>query len=82
VIIDAIKIDRSFIDSMARDSRAFEIVRTVIMMAHNLNIKAIAEGVESEEQLEKLKTLKCDCCQGYLFSKPLTPQGVEAMLMK
>jgi diguanylate cyclase (GGDEF)-like protein/PAS domain S-box-containing protein len=77
---DALKIDRSFIQSMCDNEWAMEIVKTIIYMAHNMKMEVIAEGVETIEQLEELRKLKCDYYQGYWFSKPLGRQEAEALL--
>lgn len=70
-----LKIDKSFIDNITMDEKQFNIVNSIINIAKTLNIKVVAEGVETSEQLEKLKLTECDLIQGYLFSKPepLTP---------
>jgi len=78
--IDCLKIDRSFVSRMELDRENFEIVRTIVTLAHNLGMDVTAEGVETVEQLAQLKTLGCECGQGYLFSKPVDRQGVEAMI--
>jgi len=78
--IDCLKIDRSFVSRMELDRENFEIVRTIVTLAHNLGMDVTAEGVETLEQLAQLKTLGCECGQGYLFSKPVDRQGVEAMI--
>ncbi|MCG8671870.1 MAG: EAL domain-containing protein [Pseudomonadales bacterium] len=67
--IDAIKIDKSFINRVPSDREAIEITLASIAMAHKFNIKVIAEGVENEQQLRFLKTHGCDMAQGYYFSK-------------
>jgi diguanylate cyclase len=51
-----------------------------VMLAHNLGMTAIAEGVETPEQLQRLRDFKCDSAQGYLLAKPLPTEGVEALL--
>jgi len=79
---DALKIDKSFVKAMFDNKWAMEIVKTIISMAHNLNMEVIAEGVETVEQLEELRALKCDYFQGYWFSKPLDSREVEALLEK
>lgn len=69
--IRTLKIDRSFIRDLPHDLSDSQLVETIILMAHNLGISVVAEGVESEEQLEWLKRYGCEQIQGFLFSKPL-----------
>ena len=69
--LDALKIDISFIRNVVTNQNDAVIVKTMIAMAHNLNLKVIAEGVEDEHQLEFLKNHECDIIQGYLFSPPV-----------
>jgi diguanylate cyclase (GGDEF)-like protein len=78
--IDALKIDRSFVNLIDPDEENCEIVNTIITLAHSLGIQAIAEGVETVEQLAQLKKLGCDEAQGYFFSKPVSPERAEALL--
>jgi diguanylate cyclase (GGDEF)-like protein len=80
--IDALKIDRSFVSTMDTEVKNSEIVKTIITLARALGIKAIAEGVETKEQLTLLKNLGCDEVQGYLFSPPINAQSIEALLFK
>ena len=77
---DALKIDKSFIQAMCDNKIAMEIVKTIMSMAHNMKMDVIAEGVETIEQLEELRKLKCNYYQGYLFSKPLGRREAEALL--
>ena len=72
--IDKLKIDRSFVSQMMVDEESLEIVRTIVMLARNLGMEAIAEGLETVEQLHQLKALQCDYAQGYFFSKPVNAQ--------
>ena len=69
--IDTIKIDGSFVADISTSSEDAEIVRTIISMGQTLNKSIVAEGVETEEQLELLRSYKCDQIQGYLFSRPV-----------
>lgn len=80
--IDAshLKIDRSFIIGIGGDGSDEHIVRATIALAHSLNLKTVAEGVDSLEQLTFLQALSCDYIQGYLFSKPLTAEKFEQYL--
>jgi len=71
--IDALKIDRSFVARLETDPRSRELVSTIIMMAHGLEIDVIAEGIETREQQRMLMDLGCQRAQGYLFARPLTP---------
>lgn len=78
--ITSLKIDRSFITGMAENPQNMGIVTTIIALAHSMNLKVVAEGVETEEQSRLLKALECDEVQGYLFSKPVPGEQIEAML--
>ena len=78
--IDTIKIDRSFIHQIDRDGEQLAIVRTIITLAWNLGMDVVAEGLENSKQLAQLRSLRCDCGQGYLFSPPLNADGVEQLL--
>ena len=75
--VDNLKIDISFIRDIATDQDTASIVTAIIAMAHTLNLKTIAEGVETEEQWKFLRLLRCDMAQGYYFSKPLPAEEVE-----
>ncbi len=66
-----IKIDQSFISEMERDPEAATIVETIIMLGHKLNMKTVAEGVETESCQRKLAKLNCDHSQGYLYARPM-----------
>lgn len=78
----ALKIDRSFVVEMTFSRYARTIVQTVVTLAHSLGLKVIAEGVDAEEQAALLAELGCDQMQGYLISKPVPPEQIEAMLQK
>lgn len=75
-----LKIDRSFVANMTNDHQNFEIVRTIIKLAHNLKMKVIAEGIETPEHLEYLTNLECEFGQGYLFSKPLPAKAAREFI--
>jgi diguanylate cyclase (GGDEF)-like protein len=78
---DALKIDRSFVGWLATGNPSHEIlVRSAVGLAHNLGMRVIVEGIETPEQLRRLKALGCTYGQGYLFSRPLSPEGVRALL--
>jgi PAS domain S-box-containing protein len=76
--VDTLKIDRSFISKMETDS---EIVRIIIMLAHNLGLKVVAEGAETAEQVRLLKQLKCELAHVYFFARPGDHAAAQALLM-
>jgi len=78
--IDIIKIDRSFIDEVDRDNDSTVIVEAIIGLAHNLDLRVTAEGVERVEHLEFLRKRGCDEVQGYLFGKPMPPDQFAGLL--
>jgi diguanylate cyclase (GGDEF)-like protein len=78
--VSTLKIDRSFVTQMTVDNESFEIARTVVTLAHALNLDVIAEGVETPEQVTQLRRLGCEFGQGYLFSKPLSTLAIESLL--
>ena len=80
--LDQLKIDQSFVRDMTVDSGDNSIVKTIIAMAHGLKLNVIAEGVETEEQRERLASYGCHHYQGYLFSKPVPLAQFEALLLK
>lgn len=78
--VSKLKIDASFIREIPENSEDSAITSAIIMMAHSLNLKAIAEGVELKEQLEFLRSHNCDAVQGYLFSRPVPAQEATLLL--
>ncbi|HEV7698935.1 MAG TPA: EAL domain-containing protein [Pyrinomonadaceae bacterium] len=78
--IDLLKVDRSFVSAMEENTENGEIVRTVIALAKALNLKVVAEGIESIHQFHQLRILGCEYGQGYLFSKPLPVAEIERLL--
>jgi len=78
--VHSLKIDRSFIDTMADEPDTMTLVSTIISLAHSLRLKVCAEGVETEEQAKVLRLLRCDEMQGYLISRPVPDAELRAML--
>jgi diguanylate cyclase (GGDEF)-like protein len=78
--LDAIKIDRSFVDGLGREEEDTAIVNAIVEIADSLDLEVVAEGVESAGQLEALREVGCPTAQGFLFARPLPPAQIEAML--
>ena len=78
--LDALKIDRSFVRGMTEHADGTSIITAIISLAQALRLKVIAEGVESEQQAQLLRLLRCDQAQGYLFSPPVAAEKVETLL--
>jgi diguanylate cyclase (GGDEF)-like protein/PAS domain S-box-containing protein len=77
---DILKIDKSFLDADLEDEKAMIILETIILLAHDLNMTVVAEGIESQEQIAALAELECDLGQGFLIGEPMTAkQVVEAL---
>ncbi len=75
-----IKIDRTFIDAMLRDESSAVLVNSTIQLAHSLNCKVVAEGVESQPTLDKLRHFQCDAAQGYLIGRPMTYSALQSFI--
>jgi len=80
--IDTLKIDQSFVRDIPRDPDDAAIAQAIIAMAHNLDIRVIAEGVETAKQLAFLRSKRCDGMQGYYFSKPIPAEAMIRLLQK
>jgi diguanylate cyclase (GGDEF)-like protein len=78
--LDRLKIDRSFIRELTVNSVESSIVKTIVNLGHDLNLDVMAEGVETAEQLDVLRSINCDTVQGFLFSRPLTAIDLETAM--
>ncbi len=79
---DALKIDKSFVDRLATDAESRAIVKTIVNLAGALNMGVVAEGIETEAQLNQLIALGCESGQGYLFSRPVAAEAAEQLLIR
>ncbi len=79
--IDSLKIDCSFIKRMGQDARNLEIVETIVTLAQKLDVDVTAEGLETKEQLARLRQLKCEYGQGYFFSRPVDSEAAKALIV-
>ena len=75
--IDTVKLDRSFVAGATTDPDDAALVMAIVTLAHNLRLRVIAEGVETNDQVAFLRRLICDEAQGYLFGKPMPPEMFE-----
>lgn len=75
---DVLKIDKSFVDTVGIDDE--NLTPAIVSIGKTLNLEIVAEGVEQRRQLESLRTLECDMAQGYLFSRPVTAEQIDALL--
>ena len=80
--IDYLKIDQAFVRNLSTDANDVALCEAIIVMAHKLGLKVIAEGVETEQQKNILAAAGCDYAQGYLFSKPVPPEELEQLLSR
>ena len=78
--VDVLKVDRSFVDGLGTDPSDSAIVAAIVTLAHTLGLKAVAEGVETAEQLAELRALGCDHAQGFLFSRPVPGDELAELL--
>lgn len=80
--LDTVKIDRSFVGAMTQDRENQEIVRTIITLAHSLGMDVVAEGVETEEQVDQLRAMGCEYAQGRYFAAPVGAEELEERLSR
>ena len=80
--VDSLKIDRAFISQMDTDAESHKIVQVIVMLAQTLGLATVAEGTETEEQVNMVKALDCGFAQGYYFSKPADRQVISDLLLK
>jgi diguanylate cyclase (GGDEF)-like protein/PAS domain S-box-containing protein len=78
--ISTLKIDRSFIERICKPNGTYALVEAILLLAHSLNMKVVAEGVEREDQLEVLRTLNCDFVQGFLWGRPQPARSIPGIL--
>lgn len=78
--VDQLKVDRSFVDGLGTDPSDSAIVTAIITLAHTMGLEAVAEGVETQGQLNELRRLACDSAQGFLIARPNTAAEIEALL--
>jgi EAL domain-containing protein (putative c-di-GMP-specific phosphodiesterase class I) len=78
--IDVLKIDRSFINRIGPEGQNSEIVRTILGLARSLNLRVVAEGIETPEQMRQLRRMGCHYGQGYLFSRPLDGPAIASLV--
>src|SRR6202030_773403 len=79
--VDTVKVDRSFVVDMTTGPSGLSLMSTIISLAHSLNLKVVAEGVETDEQSPLLRLLGCDEMQGFLFSKPVPREIFETRFL-
>jgi EAL domain-containing protein (putative c-di-GMP-specific phosphodiesterase class I) len=80
--VDYLKIDRSIVTGFEKDNRNRAIVLSAITLAHALDLRVVAEGVETAGEFEKLRSLSCDLGQGYYFAHPLPAKAVPSLLAR
>lgn len=80
--VDTLKVDKSFVDGLGKDPESTAIVQAVISLAKSLGMRVTAEGIETREQLEHLRSLDCDHGQGYFLARPLPADAAEELLVK
>jgi len=79
---DVLKIDRSFVVNMSETDGTGDTIRAILLLAENLGMEVVAEGIERKEQLMELQSLHCDYGQGYYFSPPLEQKALSDLIRK
>lgn len=79
--IDVLKIDKSFVQELTYDTKSLLIMKAIIAMAHGMNLTVIAEGIETKEQMESLRALRCDMVQGYWIDRPMPLEQFQMLYM-
>jgi len=79
---DSLKIDRAFISKMDTDADSEQIVKLIVTLGHQLRMKVVGEGTETEDHVNRLKNMDCEMAQGYFFSKPVDDQAISQLLSK
>ncbi|NOU98091.1 EAL domain-containing protein [Paenibacillus sp. LMG 31456] len=80
--IDILKIDKSFVQELTSDSKSAVITKAIIDMSHGMDLRVIAEGVETQEQLDRLRMMNCDIIQGYVIDPPMSTEQLEIRYLK
>jgi EAL domain-containing protein (putative c-di-GMP-specific phosphodiesterase class I) len=80
--VDIIKLDRSFVNDISQGGSSAAIIRALIGLGKSMNLKIVAEGIETEEQAAFLRELGCDVAQGYLYAKPLSLEDARSFLVQ
>ena len=80
--VDVLKMDRVFIQNIESDEKTVRLVELILGIAKSMNVPVVAEGVETESQLQLLKRMGCAMVQGYYFSRPLHPSDFEAKYLQ
>ena len=78
--LDMLKIDRSFVSGLGTDTEDAAIVTAIINLAHSLGLETVADGVETKEQVDELRTLGCDIGQGFYFARPRPSEAIAELL--
>ena len=78
--VDALKIDRMFVSQIGHNASSWQIVQSIVTLAHALGLKVVAEGVETDEQLVCLRGLECEFAQGYVIGPPVDRKAAEELL--